>query len=166
MASIGLMNLRIEDLTATVTILPATTETAILTDAECTEKATGKGWYTFTVPTTETGWHRVVVKLSTVVSGGGWVNLTNASPTEDIACESLADAILNSAQSEPGQGTPAVNATPLQKLAYIFKAWRNKKTQTATEYNLYADDASTVDQQAAITDDGETTSIGEVTSGP
>jgi len=73
---------------------------------------------------------------------------------------------LSATQAEPGQGAPAVNASPLTKLAYLFKAWRNKKTQTSSQYSLYADDASTIDQKAAVSDDGSTTTIGEVASGP
>lgn len=76
-------------------------------------------------------------------------------------------AELSAAQSEPGQGSPAVNASPLTKLAYLFKAWRNKKTQTSSQYSLYADDASTIDQKATVSDDGAgTTTINEVASGP
>lgn len=73
---------------------------------------------------------------------------------------------LTGAQGEPGQGAPAVNASPLSKIAYLFKAWRNKKTQTASALNLMADDASTVDQKATVSDDGTTTTIGEIASGP
>lgn len=73
---------------------------------------------------------------------------------------------LSAAQSEPGQGAPAANASPLAKIAYLFKAWRNKKTQTSSDYKLYADDASTVDQKASVSDDGSTTTIGEVATGP
>lgn len=75
-------------------------------------------------------------------------------------------AALTGAQAEPGQGAPAVNASPLSKIAYLFKAWRNKKTQTATTFSLFADDATTVDQKAAVSDDGTTFSSGEVATGP
>ena len=67
--------------------------------------------------------------------------------------------------SEPGQATPAATATLKSKVAYLYKAWRNKKTQTATEFNLFADDGTTVDQQATVSDDGTTATIGEIAQG-
>jgi len=85
----------------------------------------------------------------------------------DLSGTTVGDvATLSAAQAEPGQGTPPVNATPLQKLAYLFKGWRNRKTQTATQYSLYNDDAATVDQKADVSDVTGTTTIGEVVSGP
>lgn len=75
-------------------------------------------------------------------------------------------ALLDDARTEPGQGAPPVNPDLATKIDYLYKAWRNKKTQTSSEYNLFADDASTVDQKATVSDDGTTTTIGEVASGP
>ncbi len=67
--------------------------------------------------------------------------------------------------AQPGQGTPPATATPLQMVSYLYKAWRNRKSQTSSEYILYNDDAVTSDQKATIT--GTTTVVvGEVTSGP
>ena len=73
---------------------------------------------------------------------------------------------LNTAQAEPGQGAPAVNATPLSKLAYIYKAWRNKKDNDGTTRNLYADDASTVDQKSGVGEAAGTVTTDEWESGP
>jgi len=75
-------------------------------------------------------------------------------------------ASLTGAQAEPGQGAPAVNASILSKIAYLYKAWRNKKTQTATTLSLFADDAITVDQKATVSDDATTLTTGEIASGP
>lgn len=75
-------------------------------------------------------------------------------------------AALTGAQSEVAQGAPAANASPLVKLAWLFKAWRNKSTQDATTYKLYNDDAATVDSKATCSDDGTTFSRGEVATGP
>lgn len=68
--------------------------------------------------------------------------------------------------SMPGQAAPSATPSLLTAIMYLYKAWRNKKTQTATEFNLFADDASTVDQKATVSDDGTTTTVGEVASGP
>lgn len=67
---------------------------------------------------------------------------------------------------EPAQGTPAATTSLLDKLGFLYKAWRNKKTQTATQYSLFNDDAATVDHKATVSDDGTTTTIGEVATGP
>ena len=76
------------------------------------------------------------------------------------------DALLISTIRQPGQGTPPVDLNPLTILAYLYKAWRNLSTQTADKHNLYADDGSTVDQQAPVTFDGTTTTKGKIVSGP
>lgn len=68
--------------------------------------------------------------------------------------------------AEPGQETPAATNTLAVKIGYNFKAWRNLSTQTATAYKLYNDDAVTVDQKSAVSDDGTTFSRGEVATGP
>ena len=75
-------------------------------------------------------------------------------------------AMLDDARAEPGQGAPAVNPDAMTKLDYLYKAWRNKTTQTATELAVYADDASTVDHKATISDDGTTATKGEIATGP
>jgi hypothetical protein len=83
--------------------------------------------------------------------------------------DGIADAILamlDDARGEPGQGTPPVNADAMTKLDYIYKAWRNKSDQNSTTYQLYADDASTVDQKATVSDDGTTATKGEIATGP
>ena len=78
----------------------------------------------------------------------------------------VVDALNVDTYAEPGQGTPAATNTIVAKLGYLFKSWRNKTTQTATEYALYNDDAATVDHKAAASDDGATFTRGEVTTGP
>ena len=70
------------------------------------------------------------------------------------------------ARAEPAQGAPAASTDPLTKLDYLYKAWRNKKTQTATTMSLYDDAGTTVDQKATISDDGTTYTHGELGTGP
>jgi hypothetical protein len=67
--------------------------------------------------------------------------------------------------AEPGQGTPAATNTLSVKVGYLFKAWRNRTTVTSSEYALYADDATTKDQEAALSDNGTTFERGEVATG-
>ena len=75
-------------------------------------------------------------------------------------------ALLDDPRSEPGQGAPPVNPDLATKIDYLYKAWRNKKTQTSSEQKLFADDATTVDQKASVSDDGTTLTVGEVATGP
>ena len=68
--------------------------------------------------------------------------------------------------AESGQGTPAATASLAAKIGYLYKAWRNRSTQTSTTYSLYGDDAVTVDQKATVSDDGTTFDRTEVATGP
>ena len=68
--------------------------------------------------------------------------------------------------SQPGQGTPAATTTIVTMIAYLYKAWRNRSTQTSSQYSLYNDDATTIDQKATFSDDATTADTGEVATGP
>jgi hypothetical protein len=76
------------------------------------------------------------------------------------------NALISTSYAEPGQGAPPATATFLQKLGYLYKAWRNKSDQTSSLYQLYADNTTTVDQKATVSDDGTTFTREEVASGP
>jgi len=89
---------------------------------------------------------------------------TRATPAQ-VNAEVL-DVMSVDTYAEPGQGVPSATATLAAKINYLFKAWRNKKTQTSAQYSLFADDGTTVDQKATVGDDGTTTTIGEITTGP
>lgn len=68
--------------------------------------------------------------------------------------------------AEPVQGAPVATTTLVDKIGHLYKAYRNKKTQTSATFSLFADDAVTVDQKAAVSDDGTTFTSGEIGSGP
>lgn len=78
----------------------------------------------------------------------------------------VVDALNVDTYAEPGQGTPAATLSLAAKVNYLYKAFRNRKTQTSTTWNLFNDDAVTVDQKATVADDGTTASKTEVTTGP
>jgi hypothetical protein len=99
-------------------------------------------------------------------------NLTNAPTAGDLTSTMKAsvntevlDVLNTDTFAEPGQGTPSATTTLVQKIGFLFKAWRNRTTQTASEYALYSDDAVTKDQEAVVSDDGTTTTRGEVSTG-
>lgn len=98
---------------------------------------------------------------------------TDAIDADALAADALAEiktqavAALNTdTYAEPGQGAPAATTTLAAKIGYLYKNWRNKKTQTSSQFSLLADDATTVDQKSATSDDGTTATRGEIASGP
>ena len=75
----------------------------------------------------------------------------------------LLDALIteiDTATSEPSQGAPGVSEKRGLKIDYLYKAWRNKCTQTATTYSLYADNGSTIDQDSTLSSVGGTFTSG------
>ena len=66
----------------------------------------------------------------------------------------------------PGQEAPPLAPTIEEALAWLYKAFRNRKTQTATQWSLLADDESTVDAKATVSDDGTTAIKQEIVTGP
>ena len=106
---------------------------------------------------------------SRVILGNSMISDVDSALTSQF--NAMSDAVSNvysaltSTRAEPGQGAPAATAAPLAKLDYLYKAWRNKTDQTATKYKLYADDTTTVDQSAAVSDDATTYTKAEVGTG-
>jgi hypothetical protein len=89
----------------------------------------------------------------------------DALPTAAEINAEVLDVLATDTYAEPGVGAPASTTTLAAKINYLYKAWRNKVTQTATTYTLYGDDASTAHQAATVSDDGTTFTKGEVGSG-
>jgi len=74
--------------------------------------------------------------------------------------------LLGDPRGEPGQGNPPVNPDLPTKIDYLYKFARNRVTQTATTFNIYGDDATTVHHKATVADDGTTFSRTELATGP
>ena len=70
------------------------------------------------------------------------------------------------ARGEPGQATPPASSDILTKIDYIYKSTINKHTQTATTFSLFDNAGATVDQKAAVSDDGTTFTREKLTTGP
>lgn len=68
-------------------------------------------------------------------------------------------------RGEPAQGAPGVSVTVLQKVDFLYKLARNKITQDSTTLKVYADNGTTVDHKAPVSDTG-TYTRGEIVSGP
>jgi len=77
----------------------------------------------------------------------------------------VVDALATDTYAEPGQGAPGATLSLAAKINYLYKNWRNKKTQTSTAWTLFADDTTTADQKSTVSDDGTTATKGEVGTG-
>jgi hypothetical protein len=113
------------------------------------------------------GTNNVIPTVTTVT------NLTNAPTSGDLTATmkssvnaEIVDALSTDTYAEPGQGAPAATTTLAAKINYLYKAFRNKTTQTSTTWSLFADDATTVDQKSTVSDDGTTFTRGEIAAGP
>ena len=89
------------------------------------------------------------------------VGLTAANINTEVADVLKVDTV-----TLPGQIAPPLAPTMQQILGHLFKSYRNRKTGTATEWSLMADDETTVDQKATVSDDGITTVKQEIVAGP
>lgn len=136
-------------------------------DIPMTEQATSTGIFRANMPAADAGDYSYTMRLQGGASPavGDLVLGGSALFAWDGSAIVTAATLLLAARAEPGQGAPAVNASLLAKIDYIYKNWRNRKRQDATTWKLYADDASAVDQKATIADDGAT-SKGEIGAGP
>jgi len=115
--------------------------------------------------TTETTLDALVVTVG--VAGVGLTDLGGMSTgmKAEVNAE-VVDTLATDTYAEPGQGTPAATASLSAKLGYLYKAWRNRANQTATTYQLFNDDAVTVDHKLTVSDDGATAEKGEMITGP
>ncbi len=89
----------------------------------------------------------------------------NDISTADVNAQ-VVDVIDTDTSGEPAQGAPGATLSLRAKIDWLYKSWRNKKTQTATTWSLFNDDAATVDSKATVSDDTTTATKGEIVSGP
>ena len=75
-------------------------------------------------------------------------------------------ALTTTTYAEPTQDAPGATLSIEAKIAFLYKAWRNRSDQTSTTYQLYNDGGLTVDHKATVSDDGTTAVKGEVATGP
>lgn len=104
-------------------------------------------------------------RLDANVTHFGGTAGTFSSGRPEVNASHLGGTSVNSV-SMPGQGAPSATPNLMQAIMYLYKAWRNRKTQSSSQYSLYADDATTVDHKATVSADATSADIGEVASGP
>lgn len=149
------------------------------------------GWYQCPLNTTDTGtlgllqiavsesgalpvFHEFTVLpanvYDSIVSGSDYLQADavqiEGGDASDAINAQVVDCLNVDTYAEPGQGTPAATTTLVYKIGLLYKALRNKKLQTSSQFSLLADDATTVDHKATVGDDGTETSIGELATGP
>ena len=111
--------------------------------------------------------------ITTVTTTTTATNLTNAATAGDLTATMKAsvntevvDGLSVDTYAEPAQGAPGATVSLAVKIGFLYKAWRNKKTQTATTLSVFNDDAATVDHKSTVSDDGVTATKGEFATGP
>lgn len=123
-----------------------------------------------TAPATEAKQDTAQTDLDTLTGTDGvtlataQANYAPATPAQ-VNTEVL-DVLNTDTFAEPAQGAPAATTTLVDKIGYIYKALRNRKTATATTISIYNDDATTVDHKRTISDNGTTYDEEEIVTGP
>lgn len=176
--TVSLSNTTISGSTSTPTV--AQIATAVWQDSTAgdftTASSIGKALYINNVVPGGAGGHfiagtnaatTITTALTTTFTGDltGSVGSLATQAKADVKAQAVA-ALATDTYAEPGQGTPASTNTLAAKIGYIMKAWLNKSTQTASEYDLYNSAGAVVDQKATVSDDGTTFTRGNVVSGP
>lgn len=92
---------------------------------------------------------------------GALENLSAAAVNAEVV-----DVLKTDTVTLPGQEAPPVTPTMEEAVAWLYKVFRNKKTQNATDWKLYDDAGSTVDSKATVSADGTTATKAEVVTGP
>lgn len=105
------------------------------------------------------------VGLTTTITGRIDAAITTRATPAQVNAE-VVDGLAVDTYAEPAQGAPAATTTLAVKIGHLYKNYRNKKTQTATQWSLFNDDAATIDHKAAVSADETTATKGEVATGP
>lgn len=96
--------------------------------------------------------------------------LTASTNFNDISIADVNTQVLDVMNTDtitlPGQEAPPLTPTHRQAIAWLYKVFRNRKTQTATQWSLLADNETTVDAKATVSDDATTAIKQEVVTGP
>lgn len=88
----------------------------------------------------------------------------NDISTAEVNAE-VVDALNVDTYAEPGQGAPGATISLAAKINYLYKSWRNKKSADSDSVDIYNDAGDTIDHSAAVSDDGTTTTRGEMGTG-
>ena len=93
------------------------------------------------------------------------VTALNDISTADVNAQ-VVDVLKTDTVTLPGQTAPPLAPTFEQMISWLYKLMRNRTDQTSSLGRLYADDETTVDAKATVSDDGTTAVKQEVVTGP
>ncbi len=95
----------------------------------------------------------------------GAENLATDAISADALSSGAVDEIWAKAMSDLAQGAPSATASVFTAINYLYEAWRNKTTTTATLITVLKDDGSTGLVKSTISDDSTTFSKSEFITG-
>lgn len=101
----------------------------------------------------------VDARVSTLATASALEAVDDFLDTEITAIKAATDQLV-SAQAELS-GVPAANATPLEKLNWVFTRMRNRRTQTSTTETIYKDDGGTALATSTKSDNGSVLTAGK-----
>ena len=102
--------------------------------------------------------------LDTITGASGVLIDTDAVDADALAADAVTE-IWAKAMQDLAQGAPSVTASVLDAINWMYEAFRNKSTTTATLFTLLKDDGSTALAKSTLSDDATTTTKGEMVSG-
>ena len=102
--------------------------------------------------------------LDTITGASGVLIDTDAVDADALKADAV-DEIWAKAMSDLAQGAPSATASVLTAINYLYEAWRNKTTTTATLITVFKDDGSTELVRSTISDDATTFTKGEMATG-
>lgn len=100
--------------------------------------------------------------------GGNVVGSVGSLATQakaDVNAE-VVDAVNVDTYAEPGQEAPPATTSIVKKIGYLYKFLRNRIVQTSSQLEVYADNGTTLDQKASVSDDGTSFVRGKIGTGP
>jgi hypothetical protein len=106
-----------------------------------------------------------IIQVDTTTDIPASISALNDLSAADVNAQ-VVDVIRTDTSTLPAQGAPPATPTLEEMILYLYKAFRNKKEQTATEWRIYDDAGTTVDHKSTVSDDGTTATKGEVLTGP
>ena len=99
-------------------------------------------------------------------AGEGLTDLGGMSTGMKIEINAEVDDVLSvDTHAEIGTETPAATQSMKKMIQFLYKAWRNKSTETSSTYTLFNDDGTTSGQESTVSDNGTTFTVTEKVTG-
>lgn len=129
----------------------------------CTHE--GNGYHSYAPSQGETNYDHIAFTFIGTGAIPATIQLFTEIVTPAIINAQVLDVLNTDTFSEPGQVAPPGSPTIREMIHYLYKSWRNRVTQTASQLSVYNDDGTTVGQKSTVSDNGTTYDRGEMASG-